>query len=320
MKKLFVSILTLVLLFTFCNMAMAQIFTVDDEYSSASYPVTVWNHSSDWHTVNTWHNTDNWYSVTPETSYFELYYNDRNFARLGVEGYANEQTFINVQTKSGNSEVNYFAGSLLLNNGLFLGGSYSGDSDNHIIYISPGFRLNLAEASFVALSCDYLTSDPNRYGSYNDEIIGYDVYYKYFVDDNVKLGGEVYFPKDSDTFWWLGINIKPADDLVIGAYYETQGDTNRYHGGFTFSPMPLIIDAEIGCDTIDDYYAVSGMLATSDTFRLGADYFKYDYLDNGAIHAKFNYGNDKTSFIFKYRFKNDDYSSVITASFKVKIN
>ncbi len=324
MKKLFLLILTLVLLFAFCNLAMAQVFPGDDGYSTMSYSnpynPAAWNKSSDWHTVNTWHNTDSWYTVTPEAPYVEAYYNDHNFARLGVEGYANEQTFFDVQTKSGNSEINYFAGSLLFESGLFLGGSYRGDSNNHTVYISPGYRLSLDDASFIALSCDYLTSNPNSYGSYNDEIVGYDVYYKYFVNDKAKLGGEVYFPKDGDTYWWLGINVKPADDLVIGAYYEVQGDTSRYHGGFTFAPMPLIIDAEVGRDIVDNYYTASGMLMTSDTFRLGADYFKYDGARDGAIHAKLNFGDDKTSFIVKYQFKNDSYPSVISAAVKVSLD
>ncbi|HBF39537.1 MAG TPA: hypothetical protein DDW50_19735 [Firmicutes bacterium] len=98
MKKLIVLILTLMALFTFGNLTMAQVYPADDAFSSASYPFTVWNHSSDWHTANTWHSTDTWYSVTPEAPYVEIYYNDRDNInqsnpRLGVEGYANEQTF-----------------------------------------------------------------------------------------------------------------------------------------------------------------------------------------------------------------------------------
>ncbi|HBF39536.1 MAG TPA: hypothetical protein DDW50_19730 [Firmicutes bacterium] len=234
--------------------------------------------------------------------------------------------FFDVQTKPKNPDLNYFAGSYLFENGIFLGGSYNGNSKNNISYISPGFRLSMDDASFIALSCDYLTSDENPKPTDNNEIVGYDVYYKYFVGDKAKLGGEVYFPKDEDTYWWLGLNIKPGDDLIIGAYYETQGDTDYYHGGFTFAPAPLIIDAEIGKTnyeynnapiTNENYYAVSGMLMLSDSFRFGADYFKYNDFDNDAVHAKLNFGDEKANFILKYQFKNDTYPSVITAAFKV---
>lgn len=320
MKKIVMLISTLVLFFAFCNLAMAQVFTMDDEFSSASYPDTIWNHRSDWHTVNTWHKTDGWYSIVPESPYVEVYYNDNSnqkttdTPRLGVEGYANEQTFFDVHTQNGNSDINYIAGSFLFENGLFIGGSYSGDSKNNVSYITPGFRLNLNDFNFVALSFEYRTSnEPNV----DDEIVGYDMHYKYWVDKKTYLGGEVYLPKDGETYWWLGFNVKPADDLVLGAYYETQSNTDRYHGGFTYTPMPFIIDAEIGQDE-ENYYAVSGMLIMSDTLRLGADYFKYNDDKDGAIHLKLNYGNDKTNLIIKYRLKNDTYDSTITAAVQVK--
>ncbi len=311
-KKLLVPVLTLVLLCIFSTLTMAQVFNLTDEYSMVR---SIWNKTSQWHTVQTWNNTDNWYSVSQEKPNVQIYFNDHGFSKLGVKGYASEQTFFDVATKAGNSDIDYFAGSFLFKNGFFLGGSYNGDSKNHISYIAPGFRLSLNDAGFIALSCDYRTSNQ---ADVDDKIVGYDVYYKYFVEDAAKIGGEVYFPKDEDTYWWMGVNVKPADVLVVGAYYETQGDANNYHGGFTFTPEPLIIDAEIGDDGTK-YYAVSSMLMMSDTFRLGADYFKYRNKDDGSVHAKLNFGDEKANFILKYQFKNDTYPAIMSAAVKINL-
>jgi hypothetical protein len=305
MKKFLVLILTLISLFTFCNLAMAQIYAVEDGYARDNIS----------YSTDTWHNTDTWYSVDPQVPYVEVYYNDKNAnsSKFGIEGYNNEQTFFDIQSTGSGSSLTYLAGSYLLDSGIFLGGSYYDNSHDTFTHIDPGYRFSLDDFSFIAVSCDYLTTTVN---SIEDGIKDYNLYYKYYIDKQIKLSGEYNIPKDGNNWWWMGANIKAADDLVIGGYYNSIDNIGHYHAGFTYAPAPLIVDAEIGKDKYDDYYTVSGMLMTADTFRIGADYFKYDYNENGAIHLKINFGDDKTSFIVKYRLKNDDYSSAITAAFK----
>ncbi|HYH01694.1 MAG TPA: hypothetical protein VEC37_01190, partial [Bacillota bacterium] len=258
----------------------------------------IWNSSGAWgmvHSSGEMFLTDTWYSVEPEQPSWQLAYQKLSGSNTYIaksDFYQNEHTFFQVNSsKIFRFKLWELAGSYLFDSGFFVGLAHSDTSSSDSTLIAPGYRFNLNEQSFVALSLDYLSS------SGADRVTGYDLDLHYY-GDSFKFIGEIYRPRDDeaeDTYVDAGFAIAVTKGLVVGCDYN-----NDYHdlsAGFTYNTKPLIIDYEYLNSKDEDYaYSkLSGMARLGAYCGVGMEYLKYTDISDPRYTLKFKFTNDKTN-------------------------
>jgi hypothetical protein len=269
---------------------------------------------------NQYAGTDTWYYVDPKGPYLEAFYSRINsdFYLLGGEYFKNDHTFLDVMAGRQIFDTKQIAGSYLFKPGFFIGGLYTDVEGLGSAYqISPGFRLGLGGPSYFAVSLDYL-SNPTFNG-----ITGYDARVKFFVGDTLKFAAAAYFPQDGKTELSASANVKLMKILVIGGNFFTKSNSSLtgYDVGLTFKPSILIIDGSFGQSSSGaKYFDASGMIKLGDSFKVGAQYEKYENLPDGLIELKGAFILDDFKLVLKYGLSNNTYTdSQITAAFEMNL-
>jgi hypothetical protein len=259
--------------------------------------------------------TDTWYSIAPTAPYWQAAY--RHVGNMDVttffgEWYQKDQLFVSaklVDVTGGGTELR---ASYLFNFGLFLGLDYlSPDPGSNTTWFSPGFRFDLGDDSYLALSADYYSS------ASVDEIRNYDLDLKYYTE-MMFVFAEINATKSAYTNYDFGLNYQVNDLWVLGAKLYFQGNHTGYMAGFTLTTDPAIVDFTYSNDSASDsYYKIGAMFNLTDSIGLGFEYYTIgvsgidpDY----TINFKYLI-NDNAKFKISYELENDSREAIYTLSY-----
>jgi hypothetical protein len=272
---------------------------------------------------------DTWFSVKPdETSFKAALYSDDS-GNIGIATYyLNDFTFVELFLDSPDSGdgITNPRGSYLFDFGLFIGLDYFNYS-SALFILSPGYRFNLQDHGYVALSLDYTMEPDSDYA----EVTGYDLDAKY-ATDTVEFFAQYYSPTDkypiADAFYDLGFNIKAGDELTWGFRYfrissSTPLDGSIYYLGLTWDTDLLILDADVGSNNMGPsdatFYDVSAIFKFGNGFGLGLQYSSYEDDPNDQISIKFKYIGNSSEFSLVYALENDTNSDYLMANYQLKL-
>jgi hypothetical protein len=210
--------------------------------------------------------SDTWYKVAPESKFKAYTASADTMAFYGAEFTLNDQTFVTLNSTSMDGppiDMMEFKGSYLFDFGLFVGLDYvSVDGSPGLdpgYVLSPGYRFNFGDESYVALSIDYMILSDIDF----EEIVGYDIDFVYTFDGG-RFFAQYYLSTDESVFdgeagFDLGATYQAGDELVIGFYYWAIEDTDQYHAGLTWTPDFMTFDLMIGSVMDEGFYALSGI-------------------------------------------------------------
>ena len=265
--------------------------------------------------------SDTWYSINPDKNVIKGDVSSlEDVTLLSGEYILDDQTFVGVSNLSiEGDELTEIRGSYLFDFGLFIGLDYFAysappDTDLSLYIISPGYRLNINEQSYLALSLDYGIDPDTDYS----EVLGYDLDYAYY-GETAKCYAQYYnwTPEGIDaTVYDLGAAFRVADEIVIGFNYFRDEDSSDYDAGLTWKPDFMTLDFMIGTILEDGFYAVSGIVNLTDNIGAGLEVFNIDQTDDNRIMVKFKFENDNSKFIFGYVLDSDLYDAAFNLSYK----
>ncbi|HBE78074.1 MAG TPA: hypothetical protein DDW65_09895 [Firmicutes bacterium] len=218
----------------------------------------------------------------PESQYLALNFsvNDQSFVSIAYTDLFKDQPM---------EKIEFVAGSYLFDCGLFLGlndlHSRAGALDD-VYDASPGYRFNLNDNGYIALSCDYLDSGDDS------DIGGYEADGMYYLK-KAKLFGEIYQSDSSDgnDYYMLGANVALSDEMTMGMKIESINnsfeDQNVYQVGFTWSKNKVIVNSKFGkCYGYDfNYFAYGVTYSFNDNWNLGATCGKIENLTKDPGYA-----------------------------------
>jgi len=289
------------------------LFIISSQSLGAVLPV-----SSPFRLGNSWYTkTDTWYSIKQDHSDIHVYARNipHNFSVVGGEYYRNDQTFADLYFQNiSQSKMTYLGGSYLWESGFFCGFNYLNVDPTTEFLVSPGYRFQVKNNGYVAVSFDYLSND---YSDTND-IVSYDVNFKLFPE-NMKIYGEISLPtEENDTLINLSTHYKVNNHLVAGADFMSQGSFNAYSAGFTYTVQSFIIDATLGKTFVENYYQFAG----TDNFKIysiGALYQKYQNDSDPCVTIQGKYHLSKGDLTLKYTFQNGSYDQATVLAYERKL-
>lgn len=265
--------------------------------------------------------TDTWYSVAPDKNVFKSNTSSMdNFLLLKGEYIINDQTFVglgylDLEDDTDPVTLTNLTGSYLFGMGLFIGLDYF-DFDVYNGYtISPGYRLDIDDASYLALSLDYQVASDEDF----NEIVGYEIDYAYY-GDKAKFYLQYYSGTDEglmggDNAYKLGGAFQVNDEVVLGLNYMSVEDLSDYDAGLTWTPDFMTLDFKFGTIMEENYYDISGIYNLTEQIGLGIEYFSFDPINGERITLKFKYQDENSKFIFGY-VPEDTYPESFSLSYK----
>lgn len=320
MKQLLVAILILGLICCCSGAALGAIHPKSGDFHNWSQGDFVMIEMSLLFLIGT--GSDTWYTITPNQNILksDLFSMDE-IANFNLDYILNDQTFagLSILDLSGDTFTD-FRGGYLFDFGLFVGLNYYDlDSDVSFYTLSPGYRFDLNDQTYLALSFDYTVVNDENF----EEISGYDLDFAYY-GDTAKFYAQYYaateeWMNDFNAFD-LGGAIQTTDEIVIGFnYYSIDAvDYSDYDVGLTWTPDFMTFDLQLGTILEESFYSISGIFNVNENIGLGLEAFNWDPIDDHRIMLKFKYQNDASKFIFGYVIENDFYDEAYTLLYEYR--
>jgi hypothetical protein len=311
MKKLLISaslLLGLTLLTTISTLAAVHNFTGDffnpfleSHYNGPSF--------------------DDWYYIekdAPSATVRASFPKDCNY--LGMEYFINDQTFVNFSYADPDDfdSIALLNGSYLFDNHFFVGLDTASVDDDTQITVTPGYRFDLDENCYVAVSMDYALNHDDLYQ--DSGLVDFEVNGRYYTQDS-RIFGALIIPNDDvtptdDTYFNIGGAYKYADNIVVGANLWSLGDIDYFEVGCTtaFDKLGAELryisdDTAINKEKID----CNVLYSFADNIRAGLETYKENHVDDLYWVAKAKYTIDqKNAAILFYQFKNSADNSSVT--------
>jgi hypothetical protein len=204
-----------------------------------------------------------WFVIAPEPPGFACsisYCIDDPLSSFGY--YLNDQTwvYLNYQTPG---DILNIKGSYLFDFGLFAAVDYYSNGSG-VYYVTPGYRFNLKDQGYVALSLDY------RSNGATSGIVGYKAAGAYYTD-TVSVSADCYLDVNNGLDFKAEANFKAHDELVWGAGLASEYGSLDYYAGLTWMKSAFVVDALAGNNVNGVYYDLNGTYAISDSFGAGVE-------------------------------------------------
>jgi len=284
---------------------------------------------------------DLWYTVTPEEPFRQIgYYNVPELKKyeLSSQIYQNDQTFFNISYEDHSHELSIpewgidlysdimdINASYLFDSGIFIGLEHNRHLNientmestatwdtNNITFISPGFRYNYSQNSYVAFSVDILDDEEET------ETYGYEFNLKHFQDKIYWETNIYHYLSDysnHDTNINCQLNYQFSNQLVGGIssyFYQNDYLDDSFYAGFTWTPQPLIINFRYNYQSSDtNSQSLYAIYQANQNIGLGLQLYKsseipktsYSYTLRSRIgngHIKISYHPHYDNFLENY--------------------
>lgn len=240
---------------------------------------------------------------------------------LGTVLYINDFTFAelsNAQSKYVDERI-FIKGSYLFKNNMFIGLDYCSADDSAydpITVLSAGYRFEIGDKGFLALSGDYVSAS-------FDSAFEYDLDFRYYTD-NARMYGQIYSVQgnwstyhDGGTYADFGLAYRFSEEFVAGIDVGSWDGYGYIRVGFTWYTdfMTLDLAADDNEDAGNNTLYFMDMFKVNDNLKLGFSYFNPSDLE-GIITIKGIYNIDaKTMIGAEYRLENDYMPSQFAISF-----
>jgi hypothetical protein len=247
-----------------------------------------------------------------------------NHNDLGMEYFINDQTFVNIyyaDPDKGDS-IAYLKGGYLFDNNVFVGLDLASDNDNTQATVSPGYRFNLDDNCYVAVSLDYAVNDDMLY--VDSGLIDLEISGRYYTNDS-RVYGQIIFPNDDvtvndDIFIYAGGAYQFDDNIVVGAnFWQENGDTTVDLGATTVFDK---LEAEGRLVIADDANAVdcNVLYEFAANIKAGLEVSKVEHVSDPylTVKGKYTIDDQNSAFLF-YQFENGDEDGVISLRWDIAI-
>jgi hypothetical protein len=232
-----------------------------------------------------------WYVIEPQAPFFQAVANSYDSTnRFAAEYWTGDQSFSEYSFTTANTNITCIRGSYLADSGWFFGAQFAAYMNDTYMLLSPGYRWDVGENGFVAVSLDYLITDD---GTPEKDILGYDVDYKFFTE-KAKFFGQLYWNAMIDTgFYDFALNYQLSESFALGGQITLYDEDQSISLGFTWSKEKFVLDvlfeqAEIS-GTDYDIAAGSFLYDLNATFALGFAWYNSSYNNDNGFGLKAKY-------------------------------
>jgi hypothetical protein len=313
MKKLITSSLVLGLTLLIAGGTLAAVHNFTGDFSN---PFLMSDFSSNTNIPD----FEGWYYIekdTPSATVRGSFPKDAN--HLGVEYLQNDQTFVNLSYRDPDhgDSIAYLKGSYLFDANWFAGLDFASDDDNSQTTFAPGYRFNIDDNCYVAVSMDYAVNHDATDHYKDSGLVDLEANGRYYTKDS-RVYGQIIIPNDDvtikdDIYFHAGGAYKYADNIVFGANF-----TSDENGDSTL---------DIGCTTAYDELGIEGKLvfadaangldinalySFADNIRAGLEIAKVEHVSDPYLTVKAKYTiDDQNSAYLYYQFENNSTNSEV---------
>jgi hypothetical protein len=245
---------------------------------------------------------------------------------LGFEFFQNDQFFANASYISEDGEKDLIAlkASYLFDNQVFFGVDFgTKDGDNQFI-VSPGYRFDLDQDAYVAVSMDYALNHDLNYDK--SGIIDFEVNGRYYTS-NSRIYGQLIIPNDDvtisdDIYCKIGGAYQYAQNIVVGGIFTQEDGDSTIEVGATTSFDKFGVEGRVILEDDQNTLDFNGIYTFTDNIKGGLEVAKVEDVDDLYVIAKAKYAIDKqNSAIFTYQFENDsnDDDSIISLRWDIAL-